>query len=145
MSASASCCVCVRILLFVCPHTSIQRIRPHRCFRFRCILLPHTPACVRILLHMCSEKPIEEANHVAMPHTAAANCFMCPHPPYMCHHAAIFMCTHTPSHVYAYAYVCVLMRGCIAVLVRRSLFKTMGGEMETAYFLGTFHTRDVKV
>ena len=55
------------------------------------------------------------------------------------------MCPHMPSYVSACAYVCELMRGCIAVFVRRSLFKTMDGEIETAYFLGTFHTRDVKV
>ena len=83
------------------------------------ILLPQTAACVRIP-HMCSLAAI-----------------------YVSAYALICVRIRPPVCVHMRMYA--LIRGSIAVLVRRSLFKTMDGEIETAYFLGTFHTRDVKV
>ncbi len=95
---SSYCCICVLILLYMCPHTTIYASSYyHICFLILLYLCPHTTIyvssyyyiCVLILVYMCS-------------HTTMYVSSYC----YVCVLILLCMCPHTTMYVSSYYYTC---------------------------------------
>jgi hypothetical protein len=123
--ASAYCCVCVLILLYMCPHTAIY-------------MSSYCYICVLILLYMCPHTATgvsHTADSAVWPHTAIKVSAVWPHTAIyvssycyrrvsygaICSSAYCYVCPHTAIYVSSYCYICVFIL-LQARLIRRYKF-----------------------
>ncbi len=94
-------CLCVLILLSMCPHTSVYVSSYYYVYSYYCL-------CVLILLSMCTTL---SSLHYMCPHTTVCVLillYMCPHTTTCVRILLLYMCPHS-TMCPQYYYVCVLI------------------------------------
>jgi hypothetical protein len=93
--------MCVRILLYVCPHTTIcVSAYYHICVRILLYVCPHTTICVSAHYHLCVRTLLYVCPHTTI--CVSAHYYMCVRTlPYVCPHTTICVsaCPHTTVEV----------------------------------------------
>jgi hypothetical protein len=103
MHVSSYCYTCVRILLYVCPHTAI-------CVSSYCYISVH------ILLCVCPDTAICVSSYC---YAVSSYCYECPLTLIL-----LYMCPHTAMCVFSYCYICVLI-----LLYVNSMFQCDGAAL----------------
>jgi hypothetical protein len=89
-------CICVLILLYMCPHTTVYVSS----YYYMC---PHTTICFLILLCMCPHTTVYVSSYYYV--CVLILLYMCPHTT-ICVLILLYMCPHTTIYVSSYYYMC---------------------------------------
>ena len=118
---SSYCCICVLILLHMCPHTTVS-VSSYCCI------------CVLMLLYMCPHTAmyLVSSYYCMCPHTTASVSSYC----YICVLMLLYLCPHTAASVSSYyLFVLILLHLCPHTCWwRRTLFSRVA-DFTTALLL----------
>ena len=108
---SSYCCICVPILLYMCPHTTKYASSSKEVWLFAPACNPicvssYCYVCV-LLCKQCPTSTVGGKGEKKLQVLALGDCVQS----YMCAHTAIYV-SYCESHVSAYCYICMLLCAC---------------------------------